>query len=181
MALSATAKRFLGWAELTAGLGLVGLVVLSVATLADALMRTLFESPIFGLSDLAELVTPPIVASCLPAAIAARRNIAVRFLGGALPARGGQAVELFGQGAALLIFAGIAWQTGLYTADIVRNGQHTWLLSIPMGPTWILTEAILIACLPVQTLIVIETWSHVRDGAPLAETQSDDEDPEMQV
>ncbi|QIE57526.1 TRAP transporter small permease subunit [Pikeienuella piscinae] len=180
MALSANARKYLGWAELTAAIGLVGLVVLSVATLADALMRTFFESPIYGLSDLAEIVTPPVVASCLPAAIAARRNIAVRFLGAALPARGGQLVELFGQAAALLIFTGIAWQTGLHAADIVRNGQHTWLLSIPMGPTWILTEAILIACLPVQALIVIETWGHVRDGAPLAETQNDD-DPELQV
>lgn len=180
MALSPTARRILEWAELAAGVGLVGLILLSVAILSDSLMRTLFDSPIYGLSDLAEIVTPPIVASCLPAAIAARRNIAVRFLGGALPPRGGQLVELFGQSAALLVLAGVAWQLGAYTADVIRNGQYTWLLQIPMGPTWLLTEALLIACLPVQALVVAETWLHLRSGAPLKETLAQDE-PELQV
>lgn len=180
MALSPTARRILDWAELAAGIGLVGLVLLSVAILSDAMMRTLFEAPIYGLSDLAEIVTPPIVASCVPAAIAARRNIAVRFLGSALPSRAGQAVELFGQIAALVVLAGIVWQLGLYTADIIRTGQYTWLLQIPMGPTWVLAEALLIACLPVQALVVAETWLHIRSGASLKETLSE-VDPELQA
>lgn len=180
MALSVASQRVLLWAERISGIGLVGLIALSAAIMADALMRTLMNAPIYGLSDLVEIVTPPVVASCLPAAIAARRNIAVRFLGNALPPRAGQAVELFGQTAALVAIAGIAWQVGLYVSGLVASGQHTWLLRIPLTPTWLLAEAILIACLPVQALVVAETWGHVRDGAPLAETQLDD-DPELQV
>ncbi len=180
MSLSPTARRILDWAELAAGVGLVGLILLSVAILADSMMRTLFDAPIYGLSDLAEIVTPPIVASCIPAAIAARRNIAVRFLGSALPPRAGQFVELIGQTAALVVLVGIVWQVGIYTANIIGNGQYTWLLRIPLGPTWVLAEALLVACVPVQALVVAETWLHLRAGASLKDTLSED-NPELQV
>lgn len=171
MALSEPARRLLDWSEMIASIGLVGLGVLALATCADALTRTLLDAPIYGMSDLAEILIPAIVASCLPAAVAARRNISVRFLGAALPRRAGQFVELIGQTAALVGLTGIAWQTGLYAASIAENGQHTWLLGIPLWPTWFLAEAILIACVPVQALVVLETWEHLRDGVPLSETQ----------
>ena len=94
--------------RLAAGIGLVCLLTLSLGILADAFMRSFFNAPIFGLSDLAELVTPVIVAACFPLALLNRQNITIRFLGRALPARPGQMVELFGQTVALIVLAGIA-------------------------------------------------------------------------
>lgn len=167
MTLDKLAAALLSRAELAAGVGLVGLLLLGVVTMADVALRWFFSSPIYGMSDLVELVTPAIVASCLPAAFAARQNITIRFLGRALGARAGQAVELVGQAVALLIVTLIVWEISKYTANMIRFNQVTWLLKVPVWPTWVLTTVLLAACLPIQLLVVWETLSDLLRGRAL--------------
>lgn len=167
MTLDKLAAALLSRAELAAGIGLVGLLLLGVVTMADVALRWFFSAPIYGMSDLVELVTPAIVASCLPAAFAARQNITIRFLGRALGARAGQAVELAGQTVALVIVALIVWEIGKYTANMIRFNQVTWLLKIPVWPTWVLTTVLLAACLPIQLLVVWETLRDLYRGRAL--------------
>ena len=112
MTASALIQKWLNRSEIAAAIGLLGLLILSVATFADVIMRGVFNNPIYGLSDLVEIVTPPVVASCFPVALAARQNITIRFLGRALDARGGQTIELFGQIVTLLVLIGIVWRVG---------------------------------------------------------------------
>lgn len=158
---------------MTAGIGLICLLTLSLAILADAFLRSAFNKPIFGLSDLSEIVTPVIVASCFPLALYNRQNITIRFLGRALPARPGQMVELFGRVMALLVLIGIAWELGRYTAGIIRYSQYTWLLQLPVWPSWALATAIIAACIPIQAQVVWESLRHLRDGTPLASSEQD--------
>lgn len=167
--------RWLARSELIAAIGLVGLLALSVATIADVVMRTVFNSPIYGFSDLLEIVTPPIVASCLPVALAARQNITIRFLGRALPPRLGQAVELLGQVAVLLFILGVTWRVAVYSWEMFANQQVTWLLGIPTWPFWLLTSLLLVLCLPIQCLVTAETFANMRRGQPL-----EDEHPELE-
>lgn len=156
----------------SAAIGLVGLLLLSTAILADALARSLFNAPIFGLSDLVEILTPVIVASCFPVALANRQNITIRFLGRALRPRGGQLVELFGQLAALLALVGIVWEVGRYTYDVIAYNQFTWLLRVPVWPTWVLATLLLASCVPVQAGVVRGTWNDLRAGRPLASSDA---------
>ena len=150
-----------------AAIGLVCLLVLSAAVLSDAFMRSVFNAPIFGLSDLSEIVTPVIVASCFPLALHNLQNITIRFLGRALPLRAGLIVELIGQTVALVILAGIAWQLGRYTAGLIEYGQYTWLLRIPVWPSWLLATAIMAVCVPVQALVLARIVAALREGRPL--------------
>ena len=87
MSATTMIHKWLVRGEVVAAVGLLGLLILSLATFADVIMRGVFNSPIYGLSDLIEIVTPPVVASCFPVALAARQNITIRFLGRALPPR----------------------------------------------------------------------------------------------
>ncbi|TMV13133.1 TRAP transporter small permease [Arenibacterium halophilum] len=167
MSASSLILRLLKQSEGVAAVGLLGLLALSVATFADVIMRGVFNEPIYGLSDLVEIVTPPIVASCFPVALAARQNITIRFLGRALPPRGGQAIELFGQIIVLLVLIGITWRVGDYAYDIFRNDQVTWLLHLPAWPTWFLTTLLLALCVPMQCLILAENVQNLRLGNPL--------------
>lgn len=160
-------RHLLSLGELAAGIGLVGLLLLGAATMADVFMRWIFNAPIYGMSDLVELATPVIVASCMPAAFAARQNITIRFLGRALGARPGQAVELFGQLVVLVLIALIVWQVGAYTAGVIRYDQLTWLLGVPVWPTWSLATALLAACVPIQVLVVAETVHNLLSGMGL--------------
>lgn len=162
-----TIRRHLSRSELAAGIGLAGLLLMGVAIAADVVMRWIFSAPIYGMSDLVELTTPVIVASCLPAAFAARQHIAIRFLGRAMPSRAGQAVELFGQLVALVLVAGMVWQVGRYTAGMISYNQLTWLLRVPVWPSWVLTTILLAACLPIQALVVAEIVRDIRLGRKL--------------
>lgn len=167
MTASALIRKWLNRSEIAAAIGLLGLLILSVATFADVIMRGVFNSPIYGLSDLVEIVTPPVVASCFPVALAARQNITIRFLGRAMPARGGQTIELFGQIVTLLVLVGIVWRVGDYSWDIFANDQVTWLLHLSAWPSWFLTTLLLAACLPIQCLVVLETVVNLKQGNPL--------------
>jgi TRAP-type transport system small permease protein len=167
--LDSTIRRHLARSELTAGLGLVGLLLMGVIIAIDVFMRWIFNAPLYGMSDLVELTTPVIVASCLPAAFAARQNITIRFLGRALGPRTGQSVELFGQVVVIVIVAVIVWQVGKHTAGMIEYDQLTWLLGVPVWPSWVLTTVLLAACLPIQALVVLETIQNLRMSRPLQE------------
>lgn len=150
-----------------AAVGVAALLILSVAILADAICRSVFLAPIFGLSDLVELTAPVIVASCFPMALTNRQHITIRFLGRALPSRPGQAMEFFGQTVTLCVFVGISWHVGLYTADLIEHRQFTWLLEIPIWPSWMLATFLIAVCVPIQAAVVGQTWAAFRGGAPL--------------
>lgn len=156
-----------------AAIGVAALLVLSCGILADAASRSLLSAPIFGLSDFVELTAPVIVASCFPMALANRQHITIRFLGRALPARGGQTAELFGQMAALLVFAGLAWETGRYTAGLVEHNQFTWLLRIPVWPSWILATILITLCLPIQIGVLAEVIRALRAGQRLRSAEEE--------
>lgn len=154
-------------------IGLLGLLILSAAILSDAIMRTLFNAPIYGLSDLMEILIPVIVASCFPTALANRQNITIRFLGRALPARMGQTVELFGQTAALIVFAGLAYEIARYTSGLIQHGQYTWLLKIPIWPSWVLATALIALSLPTLFGHLLETISNIKAGKSLATSEAE--------
>lgn len=154
-------------------IGLICLLVMSVAILSDALTRTFFNAPIYGLSDLMEVIAPVIVASCFPVTLASMQNISIRFLGRSLPVRPGQLLELFGQTAALLVMAGIVWEVGRYTKGLIDHGQFTWLLGIPIWPSWIVSTALFMLCLPIQAIVVTRVFRNFTSGRPLASSEAE--------
>lgn len=167
MAQDVETSKIFWLSRLAATIGLIGLLMLAFAAVCDVVMRWLFSSPIYGLSDLSELVTPAIVASCFPATIAMRQNITIRFLGASLPARGGQAVELFGQLVTVLVLAAITWEVGRYSLNSFNNMQTTWLLRLPVWPGWFLTTGLMAMCVPIQLGEFFKTWNDLRTGNPL--------------
>ena len=134
-------------------IGLFGLFALAGMTIADVLLRWLFASPIDGLSDIGELIVIFMVAACFPAAFANRQHLAFRVLGGWLGWRANEFLECLGHLAALAFITIVAWQLSLYTADLWSNRQTTWLLAIPMWPSWLLTTVLVVLCVPIQALI----------------------------
>jgi len=119
-----------------AAAGVVALLALSLAVVADVLMRWLFRAPILAVADLAPLVTATAVAACFPAAVAQRQHIAVTALGDRL---GGRIAWLFGLGAALavLAFFGLAaWQLVLHARAVAAANETTLVLRLPTAPAW---------------------------------------------
>ena len=129
-------------ANVAAAAGVVVLLLLSLAVVADVLMRWLFRAPILAVADLAPLVTAAAVAACFPAAVARRQHIAVTALGERL---GGRTQRLLDLGAALcvLAFFGLAaWQLALHAGQLSAAKETTLVLRLPSGPAWWLVAAL---------------------------------------
>ena len=135
-------------------IGLLGLFALAGLTIADILLRWLFSNPIHGVSDIGELIVIFMVAACFPAAFANRQHLTFRVVGGWLGWRTNELLECLGHLAALLFVTIVGWQLWRYTADLWSNGQTTWLIGIPMWPSWLLTTALVLLCVPIQGLIL---------------------------
>lgn len=138
------------WARVLALVGLLGLLAQAIVTILDIVLRALFSAPIHGLSDLYELVVIFMVAASFPASLAGKHHITIRFLGKAVSWRGREGLELFGHALTLAVFVVMGWQLVLHTQNMFATGQSTWLLGIPMGPSWAIVTALIVLCTPVQ-------------------------------
>jgi TRAP-type transport system small permease protein len=145
-------REFSKWLAL---LGLIGLVVLALLTIADVMMRWLFSNPIDGISDLYRLLVAVVVASFFPSAFAERGHIAIAFLSAALPPRGQKFLTVF---AAFVTFAFtivMGWQFIRYCFEVHEAGETTWLLGISVTPWWTGVTALLLLCIPVQFVVML--------------------------
>lgn len=142
------------WTRRIALVGLLGLLAQSIVTVVDILLRAVFATPVHGLSDMYELVVIFMVAAAFPASLAGRHQITIRFLGKAVHWRLREALELFGHALMLFVFLVMGWQLVLYTATLFQTGQTTWLLGIPMGPSWSVATALILLCVPVEAGVV---------------------------
>lgn len=159
------------WTRILALIGLLGLVLQSLVTVADVLLRALFDAPIYGLSDMYELVVLFMVAASFPASLAGRHQITIRFLGKVTPWRMREALELFGHVLTLCVFVAMGSQLVIHTISLFKTGQTTWLLGIPMGPSWAIATTLILLCTPVQA--VVTAIQIARLFAPRAPTDRD--------
>lgn len=135
-------------------IGLAALLILAIITMADVGMRWLFNQPITGVDDLAKLVVAIAIAASIPAVLATRQNITIRFLGKALGRRAELIFEIFGSLIVLAVMAGMAWQIQIYTDELRQSGETTWLLAIPVAPFWQVVSVLLFLSVPIQVVVI---------------------------
>ena len=142
-------------------IGLAGLLVLSLATVLDVLLRWLFNSPIVGLNDTYSMFAAIIIASSFPLCIAQRGNITIRFLGKFLGSSASDLFEAFGNLVTAAIFVLMAWQLWLYANELQADGQTTWILSWPVSPWWRVVTILVVVNIPVALVMAIASLREV--------------------
>jgi TRAP-type C4-dicarboxylate transport system permease small subunit len=145
-------RQFSKWLAM---LGLIGLVVLAMLTIADVMMRWLFSDPLDGISDLYRLLVALVVASFFPSAFAERGHISINFLSAILPRAGRKAVAVLASIVTLAFTGVIGWQFILYCMEVYEAGETTWLLGISVTPWWMGVTALLLLCIPVQLIVLL--------------------------
>ena len=159
-------------ARLVALIGLSGLIILSLMTIADVLMRWLFNSPIYGVIDLSAVAMAVIIAACMPAALAEKNHIVIRLAGGLGGRRVNAVLEAFGQSVMFAVFAIMVWQFWIFVAQTKAAGTTTYILAIPLWPWWGLATVLLTLCLPVHAVVVMrELVAAVRGTDSMAESE----------
>ncbi len=169
-AILALEARVARWTRLIALVGALGLLIQSLATLADVGLRWIANAPITGLNDVVGLVVVIVLAACLPLVIAQRQNIAIRFLSHAVGPRAASWLDAAGALAMLAFVTAIGCEMVGYVAELARSGRTTWLLRIPVTPYWAIATAIVLVCIPVQLLAFVADVGRALTGAAPART-----------
>jgi len=141
-----------GWASFC---GFLGLVLLALLTVADVLLRWLFNLPIDGVDDLTQLTLAVVIASCLPAGLLQGHNITIRFLGMACGRRTTYWLEAFG-GLLTLVFYGLmSWQITVLAGEQYNTGNTTIMVMMQTAPFWAVVSIFLALCVLVQAVVLI--------------------------
>ena len=157
-------------------LGVIGFVGVALVTIADVLMRWLFNSPVDGLEEVNRLVVAVATALFFPLAIAERHHIAITFLGGALGRLSSAWLRAMASVATTLFFVLVGWQFINFVLQMQDAGETTWILGWPVTPWWIAVTVILLTCVPAQLVVLVADFTHaLAGGAP----DSDGISPEM--
>jgi TRAP-type C4-dicarboxylate transport system permease small subunit len=159
-------SRIIRWTRALAVVGFVALLVVSLTTMLDVLLRWIANAPIKGLHDINGLAIAIVIAACFPLVVAERRNISIGFLGEALGARANRWLEALGSGALLAFVAAIGWQLALYTAGLAEAGRTTWHLRIPVTPYWTVAAGVVLLCIPAQAIAFVADVARALRGRP---------------
>ena len=148
--------------------GFVGLMVVSLSTSLDVLLRWLANAPIKGLFDIVSLAIAVVIATSFPVVIAQRQNITIRFLGDAIGPRTALWFDVFGSGALLVFITLLGWQLAVYAGELWESGRTTWQLRIPVWPYWSIAAAIALLCIPIQAVALLADIMRAMIGASRA-------------
>jgi TRAP-type C4-dicarboxylate transport system permease small subunit len=159
--------------------GFVGLMVMSISTTLDVLLRWLANIPIKGLFDIVSLAVVIVIATSFPVVIAQRQNITIRFLGDVIGPRTALWFDAVGSAALLVFITLVGWQMAVYAGELIESGRTTWQLRIHTGPYWSVAAGIVLLCIPIQTIAFVADIMRAITGAPRArEGGPDDSVPE---
>lgn len=147
--LEARIRRLAGTIAL---IGVVALMAQAASIVTDALARWILGQPIHGLEDVNAMMIVLIVATFFPSILVERQNVRVDILGRLLGRRASLWLDVFGHVVLLIFFVLVAWQFSAYAWD-ARN-QVTLILRLPIAPALLGASLILIACVPLQALVV---------------------------
>lgn len=136
-------------------IGFAGLFVLALMTTVDVLMRWLFSAPLHGVNDVSAVVMGVVIASCIPANLAQRRNISVEILGAIAGPKATRALSAFSSLVVLVFISLMAWQFVPFTRGVYQSGRETWVLAWPVWPWWSVSTLLLIFAAIVQVANLI--------------------------
>jgi TRAP-type C4-dicarboxylate transport system permease small subunit len=145
-------------ARLCALFGMLALVAFVLMTIADVLMRWLFNSPINGVADAGPLIVAIVAAAFFPLSLTGRHHVSIGFLGSFLGARATAWLEAFASLVTWAFFILLAWQIVRYAIELRQLGQTTWVVQIPIAPWWVVVSAFLAVCVAVQLGVVMTAF-----------------------
>lgn len=128
-------------------IGLFGLLVLSLITVGEVILRSLFDYPILGVNDASGLIITLAIASCFPLVSADRGHISVKVLGMKLGPQANALLEAFGSLVVTGFFILLVQQLWLYAQELSDAQQTTWMLLWPVGPWWKAATLLISLCI----------------------------------
>lgn len=185
MNLDLIAGRFSTVSRNAAFIGVLAMLALVFATIADVLMRWLFSQPIVGLNEIVGMGTGVAVAATFPAGAMQRVNLTIELLQNMLPKTAIGWLKVVAHTSLLVFYTLMAWQVLLYAIKLNERAAETVYLKMPTAPfifaiaTFFIVTAIaqiIVVFLSVRSALAGEAglpgWSMEFDAAPPESTLS---------
>ena len=147
--------------------GFTILIMVALVTMADVLLRWLFNAPLEGLEDINRYTFAVVIATCLPAGLIQGHNVTIRFLGSALGRRGSLWLEALGALATLVFFGLMAWRFVVFARE--EAGRYTLTLEMATAPWWWAVAVLLALAVAAQCLLSIVRIDRALAGRVVAE------------
>lgn len=139
------------------------LTAMMLITVADVVMRAIFNLPITGTYDLVQLFLVGTVFLSIPDVFLRDRNIVIDFVDHVFGARAVGALKLIANILALAFLGVLLWRMIPPALDSARFHEVSPDLSIPMDVHWALMITGIVITLPAAACVLIES---VRDLSP---------------
>ena len=94
--------------------GVLAMLAIAFTTIADILLRWLFNAPIPGAAEVMGLALGVAVSACFPSGAALRVNLTIEMLGGRIPPAAIAWLKALGALALLVFYAFVAWRVAVY-------------------------------------------------------------------
>lgn len=140
-------SRWLNW---IAGIGLVGMLGLTVA---DVIGIKLLKNPIPGAIEIVALLGVVVTAFAIAYTYVLRGHIQVEFLVMRLPARAKSIIASVVTLLGLILFALLAWRSYEYGRVLQTTGEVSMTQGIPFYP---FVHGMAFCCIPVCLLLLVE-------------------------
>ena len=117
-------------------IGMIGLVLLSCAVVADVFMRYVFNSPITGVRDLLSLFIAVCVGFMMPVLLLKEGNVAVQFIVVVVGEFFGNIFQIIANIVVAIVFLLMGYEVWKAAAYMGLNNEITQVLGVPLMPWW---------------------------------------------
>ena len=149
-----------------ASIGVMGMLVISMITFVDIILRFVFNSPIDGFNEVVEMTMAVAIAATFPAGVAQRVHINVDFMGKALSPGVRIWLKVFGNFLLLILFLLFAWRIGAHAAEVQARDQVLQILAWPVAPFFWVIAALMALASPVQFVMMMADIRNAVQGLP---------------
>ncbi len=122
-----------------AGMALIAGV--GLYTVADVVMRYVFNSPLPGAVDIVTYGLAGGVALVMPHSVVTGRHVAVTLLVNAVGRRLRAVLDALVLSVVAVFFCVFTWRIAVFTAERFALGEQMWILGWPVWPAWALVTA----------------------------------------
>ncbi len=133
------------------------LAAMMLVTVADVILRAVFNVPITGTYDLVQLFLVGTVFLSIPDVFLRDKNILIDFVDHVFGARAVSALKLIANILALVFLAALCWRMFPPALDAANYHEVSPDLSIPMAVHWMLMIAGIMLTLPAAAWMLIES------------------------
>lgn len=143
------------------------LAAMMLVTVADVILRAVFNAPITGTYDLVQLFLVGTIFLSIPDVFLRDKNIVIDFVDHVFGARAVSALKLIANILALVFLAVLCWRMFPPALDAANYHEVSPDLSIPMAVHWMLMIAGIMLTLPAAASMLVESvkdFSRGREG-----------------